>query len=146
MATFATAKELSAYLRKVTVSQYEPLPSSIHTVLQRHGIKPITKDYNGRLVKVYDVKNAKRIISQYMYELKKEDALTNNVKDIMKHNSESVSNTSMPKPQYIPRKHGETNAMRELDRETLYEGKRIYITEEQFKKLFKRGFVNEMAL
>ena len=34
----------------------------------------------------------------------------------------------------------------ELDRETLYEGKRIYITEEQFKKLVKEGFVNEMTL
>ena len=117
--TFATAKQLAVQIRRTHPEAYEPQEKSIHTVLQRHGITPKVRYYNNIPVKTYDIKNAKRILAQYMYELRQEDIDNDRAKALIQQNSITPNNTN--KQQYTPRKHGETNAHRELDKQTLYE-------------------------
>ena len=59
-------------LAKWTMEQYdgyEPLPSAIHILLNKHGINTHIKYFNNKPVKLYNTKNAQRTIAQNFEEL-----------------------------------------------------------------------------
>lgn len=110
-----TAKQLSVHIRRTSEIGYEPNPKSIHQLMAKHSIKPTTR--NG--VNVYNTKNAIRCITQHIDELQAFDKNNEKAKTIAAQMSQNTPVNNQV--QYVPRKHGETNAHRELDKETLYE-------------------------
>lgn len=107
-----TVQSLAAYIRRTSPNLYMPEYESIHTVLQRHGLTPIKKYYNGRLVYLYDTKNAKRVIAQHIYEIKQEDIKKHQAQEWVKQNS--VEPVIPPNNfRYVPPRHGESRISRE---------------------------------
>lgn len=127
MTNLITAKQLSLYIRQSSHNSLNIYPEAIHKILQNHGIKPHERYYNGKRLYLYSSNDAKRIITQNMPELIQQNA------SVRRYNK-----TSNDKKQFTPRKHGETNAMRQLDKETLWESgnlkKRLYnLIREEFE-------------
>lgn len=93
---------------------YQPLPQSICTLLNKHGLNTTVKYFNNKPVKFYNANNAKRIITQHFDELqywdeeiyinqlkkqlKKENMTQNKFKTIIKEtidnfiNQQTISN------------------------------------------------------
>ena len=132
MANIMTAKQLAVWMRRETNGNYEPLEVSIHVILNKYGITKRKAIFNGRSVVVYDGQNAKRILTRHITELKGEDEkqYINKVKkgEIEKPQKKTVPNRKKVQPPYL-----------NLDGNTLFEGRRIFITESQFMHLLKEG-------
>lgn len=143
--SYMTAKQLSVHIRRTSDSGYEPDPRAIHELLQKLGLKPLTK--NG--VQVYQTKNALRSITTNFGKLKE---IENNIKRGKSFVANNIGIPNQKNFQYVPRKHGETNAMRELDKNTLYEKmdkKTIVINEERLRNIVEssiRDIITERVL
>ena len=105
---------LASQIRRTTDNAYQPQLKSIHIVLQRHGLKPIKKYYkNGKEVEVYNTQNAKRCVTQYLYEIKQEDQKIHQAKELIKHMQQNAPEYK-EHPTYVPPKHGESHISKEL--------------------------------
>lgn len=115
MNQFISANTLAAHIRRTTLDAYEPMLTSIHTVLQRHGLKPIKKYYGNKVIEVYNTNNAKRCATQYIWEIKQEDKKTINAKEWLKYHMQNPQGKPyIEHPQYVPPKHGESRISKEL--------------------------------
>ena len=131
MANTMTAKQLAAWMRENN-GNYKPLEASIHIILNKYGITKRKAVFNGRSVVVYDSQNAKRTLTQHIPELKYEDE-KQYVNKLKKGKTEKTPSKIVTKkkkimPPYLS-----------LDGNTLFEGRRIFITESQFMHLLKEG-------
>ena len=108
-----TVNTLASQIRRTTDNAYQPQLKSIHIVLQRHGLKPTKKYYNGKEVEVYNTQNARRCVTQYLYEIKQEDQKIYQAQELLKHMQQNA-----PKYQehqtYVPPKHWESRISKEL--------------------------------
>ena len=89
MNQFISANTLAAHIRRTTLDAYEPMLTSIHTVLQRHGLKPTKKYYGNKVIEVYNTNNAKRCATQYIWEIKQEDKKTIDAKEWLKYHMQN---------------------------------------------------------
>ena len=108
-----SVKALASYIRRTTENAYQPELKSIHIVLQKHGLKPIKKYYNGKEVEVYNTQNARRCVTQYLYEIKQEDQKIHQAKELIKHMQQNAPKYKEPST-YVPPKHGESRISKEL--------------------------------
>ena len=71
---------------------YQPLPQSICTLLNKHGLNTTVKYFNNKPVKFYNANNAKRTITQHFDELQywDEEIYINQLKKQLK--KESINN------------------------------------------------------
>lgn len=116
MNTIITVKQLIKWVME-QFNGYQPLPQSICTLLNKHGLNTTVKYFNNKPVKFYNANNAKRTITQHFDELqywdeeiyinqlkkqlKKENMTQNKFKNIIKEtidnfiNQQTISNNKL---------------------------------------------------
>lgn len=100
--------------------KYVPETTTIYDFLVNKGFKPKKHTY---LVKVAFAANAESEVGKNLYLLQQMDNDNNRAQEWAKNNATAPSN----RPNYVPRKHGETNASLELLRNDEAVGKRTLL-------------------